>query len=125
MKAPTAIQEALEPLLEEGVMPGVSVWRASFSPFKKTSECEAFRLHGWDETKVQIGTSEAIKFETRIPGSRYEEDGVVYDEPETIKEHSFRFLALEPLDSRDMSTAALHEVAIGSMEGIDLLYASY
>ncbi|MDB4438066.1 hypothetical protein N9195_00595 [bacterium] len=125
MRAPFAIQEALEPLLEEGLFPGVSVWRASFSPFTKTSECEAFRLNGWEETKIQIATTEDIKFETTVPGCRYEEDGVIYDEPETIEEHSFRFLTLKPLDSRDLNIAAVHEVAIGSMEGFDLLYANY
>jgi len=125
LNMPSVIQEALQSLLAEGLMPGVSLWGASFSPFDKTTEFVAFRLHGWEGTQIQIGASDVIAFKTTVPAWQYEEDGVTYDEPETVQDHTFRFLTIEPLDSRDLSIAATHEIALGTVEGIDLLYASY
>lgn len=119
------IEEALKPLLNEGLLPGVSLWSASFSPFDKTSQFVAFRLHGWEDTQVQIGASDLIEFKTIIPAAQYEEDGEIYDEPESVQNHSYRFLQLESLESRDLRAAATYEIAVGLVEGIDLLYASY
>ena len=126
MEMMTLDEAAIRPLIEEGLLPGISVWGASFSPFEGTTECVAFRLLGWSgRTALQIGATEAIDFTKTIPAWEYEEDGEICHEPEVRQEHSFRFLRIEPLDSRAIESAAMHQISMNPIEGMDLLYATY
>ena len=83
----TLDEAAIRPLMAEGLLPGILVWGASFSPFEGTTTCVAVRLLGRSRrTDLQIGASEAIDFTKTIPAWEYEGEGKIYQEPGVTQE---------------------------------------
>ena len=119
------IEDSIKTYLEEGLLPGISVWNASFFQAEGVTTCKALRLHGWEDTQVQIGASDFLSFSTVVPAWQYEEDGVLVDEPESTKVEEYNFLRQEELSSRELEHASTHEIFVGTLKSVDAFYATY
>jgi hypothetical protein len=119
------IEESIKTFIEEGLLPGISVWNASFFQAEGVTTCKALRLHGWEDSQVQIGASEFLSFSTVVPAWKYEEDGTLIEEPEYTKVDEYNFLRQEELSSRDIEHASTHEIFVGTLESVDAFYAKY
>ncbi|RYD18382.1 MAG: hypothetical protein EOP88_22765 [Verrucomicrobiaceae bacterium] len=119
------IEDSILTYLEEGLLPGISVWNASFFPAEGVTTCKALRLTGWDGTLLQIGATRLLTFSKVTPAWQYEEDGTLVDEPETTEIEEYRFLQLEDPGCRNPEHAAVHEIFVGMLESVDAFYATH
>jgi len=114
--------ELLQSVIAEGLLPALSVWGASFFPHDQTTTCEALRLNGWESLRLQIGASEHVHTVIHHEACDTGEDGIEPAYDETL---DYYFLRTEDLSSRDQKHAATHEIAVGTIESIDIFSATY
>jgi hypothetical protein len=119
---PLINDDLLHPIFLEGLLPAVSVWRASFIPHAQTTTCEALRLNGWEGLQLQFGTSEHIRSVVRHEACDCGEDGIEPAYDETL---DYYFLRPESISSRDAERAAVHEIALATIDSIDVLVGTY
>jgi hypothetical protein len=118
----TISDDTLRSIIAEGLLPAVSVWRASFFPHDQTTTCEALCLNGWEGLKLQIGASERVRTVIHHEAIDTGEDGIEPAYDETL---DYYFLRTEELVARPVEQAATHEIAVGVIESIDVLVGTY
>jgi len=79
-------------------------------------------LNGWESLQLQVGASEHVRTVIHHVACDTGEDGVEPAYDETL---DYYFLRTEDVGSRDPQQAAVHEIAVGTIESIDVFTATY